>query len=102
MKVKRTDRPMIPEHKQKKEFISTILSEIFLICKEDQNLDDKNLESKDSKKVITELKKRIAKQNGLLKKSTKLKGELLNKVEILNNQNLRVRTQLLEGLGSDI
>jgi hypothetical protein len=51
---------------------------------------------------IQEIKEKINKQNDLLKQSSELKKDFLQRIEVLDDSNSRTQLQLLENLGSDL
>lgn len=83
------------------ELLPQIVERIFAICKNDVNFklkdDLKNVESN-----VEVLNKRIEKQNGLLEQSNTLKKDLLQRLEILSDDNERQQIKLLESIGGEL
>lgn len=86
---------------KKEEFIECVLDQIFMIAKSDDNF---KIAQKidESDKTIKSLEKKIIGKNELLKKSEKLKKEFKEKVSNIENQNFKMKMNLLESLGADI
>lgn len=92
----------ILEHKNNpQEKLPQIVNRIFSICKTDPNFPLKN-ELGDVDDRILEVKKRITKQNKLLKQSAELKKDFSQRIEVIVDSNSRTQMELLESLGSDI
>jgi len=88
------------EHKLKnEEFLSLVFSEIFLICSEDKELKNGDVNKLSSK--IKELKIKISKQNEILSKAENLKNNIRNKSSVLDDENSTLKEKLLEMLGSE-
>lgn len=83
-----------------KNFISSIFNEIFLICKEDKNFYMVKEKINEVDETIKSLLTKVKKQDHLLEKSKDIKIDVTRKISILNNENSRVRNELLEQLGS--
>jgi len=84
-----------------RELLPQIMDRIFAVCKNDPNFQLKDeMEIVENKTVS--LKQKIEKQNVLLSQSNLLSKDLLQRIEVLENQNERKQTELLEALGSDI
>ncbi len=85
-----------------RDFISSALDEIFLICREDDNFakSRKKVESIDTE--ANNLQFKIDKQNNLLQQSKHIKNELLTKLSILESENENVKNTLLRKLGSTL
>ena len=84
-----------------RELLPQIMDRIFAVCK-----NDPNFQLKDEMEIVenrtTSLKQKIEKQDVLLSQSNLLSKDLLQRIEVLENQNERKQTELLEALGSDI
>ena len=84
-----------------RELLPQIMDRIFAVCK-----NDPNFQLKDEMEIIenrtTSLKQKIKKQEGLLTQSNLLTKDLSQRIEVLENQNERKQTELLEALGSNI
>ena len=102
MNIRKSDSNINVEHKQKKDFLSTVVNEIFLICQEDKNFKKDQTKVKDVDQNLNELKQRVSKQNSLIKKSEELKSDFKKKLTLIDNANFKMRARLLESLGSEI
>jgi len=84
-----------------KELLPQIVDRIFSICRTDPNF-----KLKDEMEIVENrtksLQQKISKQEKLLEQSNKLSKDLMQRIEVLNNQNEKTQMQLLESLGSDI
>lgn len=84
-----------------RELLPQIMDRIFAVCK-----NDPNFQLKDEMEIVENrmklLKQKIKKQNDLLSQSNLLSKDLLQRIEVLENQNERSQTESLEALGSDI
>jgi len=84
-----------------RELLPQIMDRIFAVCK-----NDPNFKLKDEMEIIENrtisLKQKIGKQSTLLTQSNLLTKDLLQRIEVIENQNERKQTELLEALGSEI
>lgn len=84
-----------------KELLPQIVDRIFSICR-----NDPNFELRDEMEIVENrmesLKQKIDKQVQLLNQSNELSKDLMQRIEVLNNQNEKKQMELLESLGSDI
>jgi len=103
MRILKTDTDNQREQIQNdRDFISSVLDEIFLICREDKNFLKvrKNVETVDAEmKTILE---KLETQNSLLNRSITLKNDILKKLSILDNENENMKIELLKKLGSEL
>ncbi len=83
-----------------REFISNIIKRIILICDADSNFSGIKKQIDSINEKYETAKKKINKQEKLLKTSKSLKEEFLTKIEIIDNENSKMRLELLESLGS--
>ena len=102
MEVKKTDSYSGKEHIHKKtDFLSSVLDQIFLICKTDKHfsvkkrIDEIELE-------IRVLKKKMSKQDSLLNQAEEISVDVSEKLSSLESKNFKVRVELLETLGSEL
>jgi len=103
MRIKKTDTYQRIEQKQNnRDFISSVLDEVFLICREDSHFQSVRNKAHDVDLILNELKKKVARQDSLLEKSSLLKKDILMKIKILDNNCLHMRSTLLEQLGSEL
>jgi len=95
----------IPVHDQweqnykKEEFINRVIKQILTICKFDKNfnIDDKtNRIDEDIKNTQTKIKSK----DQLLLKSDEMRKTLVEKITDLENENCKIKMNLLESLGS--
>ena len=84
---------------KKEEFMNGVLDQVFMIAKNDDNFQMSN-EIESIENTIVSLKEKILNKNKLLKKSENLKKEFVGKLTNLENQNFRLKVNLLESLGS--
>lgn len=96
MKIEILEQKNNPQEK-----LPQIVNRIFAICKTDPNFPLKS-ELGDVDDRIVEVKKKLTKQNDLLKQSAELKKDFSQRIEVINDSNSRIKMQLLESLGSDI
>lgn len=84
-----------------KELLPQIIDRIFSICR-----NDPNFKLKDEMEIVENrmesLRQKIKKQEDLLTQSNQLSKDLIQRIEILENQNERKQTELLELLGSEL
>lgn len=86
---------------QPKELLPQIAERIFSICKSDPSFQLKDeLEIVEHK--MTSVRKKIEKQDQLLKQSEELKKDIIQRIEILDEHNERKQMELLESLGSEL
>jgi len=103
MKIEKSIKKIkLEELQKKKEFLPSILNEIFVICKSDPLFSKSIDNTKELDSKIKILENKISKQNKLLEKSEKLKSSIIKKIEFVENSNFELRAKLLEQLGSDI
>jgi len=103
MKIEKSDKKIkLEELQKKKEFLPSILNEIFVICKEDKLFSNSVESTKDLDKKIKSLESRINKQSALLKKSGDLKNNINKKIELIESDIFKLRVKLLEQLGSEL
>ncbi len=90
-----------PEHKSNKESFSSIVDEIFIICKHDKaNFNHDKLHEIEAK--ISELKDKEKKQESLLTEALKIEKDLDSKISNDLNYISKTRARLLESLGSEL
>jgi len=84
-----------------RELLPQIVDRIFSVCR-----NDPNFELKDEMEIVENrmesLKQKIDKQVQLLHQSNELSKDLMQRIEVLSNQNEKKQIELLESLGSDI
>lgn len=86
---------------KKEELVPTVIDHIFAICKNDVNFtlkeDTSLIESK-----LAMVDKKLVKQEQLEKNSSKLKKDLLKRIENIDNESFELKYKILETLGSEI
>jgi septal ring factor EnvC (AmiA/AmiB activator) len=89
------------QRERSKNAIPEIFERIFAICKTDEHFasKDKMQDIEEQTKFIND---KIKKQEDLLNKSENIKADLLSKISTLDENNLTIRSQLLESLGSEL
>jgi hypothetical protein len=91
----------IEEKINSQELLPQIIERIFSICRVDPNFKLKDeLEIVENK--IKSIKQKIERQDMLLERSATLKKDLLQRLEILNDQNEKKQISLLESLGAEL
>jgi len=85
-----------------RDFISSVLDEIFIICREDENFLKvrRGVESIDSE--LSMIQDKLEKQNSLINRSESLKKDIVTKLSIIENENEEMKIELLRRLGSAI
>jgi len=85
-----------------RDFISSVLDEIFIICREDENFLKvrKGVESIDFE--LSTIQEKLEKQNSLINRSESLKKDIVTKLSIIENENEEMKIELLRRLGSAI
>jgi len=96
VKIETTKRKENPQ-----ELLPQIVERIFAICKNDENFKLRD-ELKHTESDISELDQKIERQNELLEQSGKLKKDLLDRVEIISDENERQQMKLIESSGGEI
>jgi hypothetical protein len=81
--------------------LPSIVDRIFSICKNDPNFKLKN-EMEIVENRIESLKKKRDKQIELLEQSNTIKKDLMQRIEVLDDQNAKKQIELLESLGSEL
>ena len=84
-----------------RDFISSVLNEIFLICKVDDSFIEVGDKIKEMSEEVNLVKEKLEKQDQLLSESTQLKIDVEKKIQILDKENSRIRKELLTKLGSE-
>lgn len=103
MKIVKTDANNRVEHiKNNRDFISSALDEIFVICREDGNFVKARSKVQGLDGEVAVLQQQVNKQNNLLEKSQSIKSDILTKLSILENENENVKNELLRKLGSTL
>lgn len=103
MRIAKTDSYTKVEQKQNnRDFISSVLDEIFLICKEDKQFDKVKRKIEKINETVDNIQMKINRQNELLTKSGEIKNSITRRLSILDNENFRMKNELLENLGSSL
>ena len=84
-----------------RELLPQIVDRIFAICRVDPNFKLKD-EMEIVENRMESLRQKIAKQVELLQQSNELSKDLMQRLEVLEDQNEKKQIELLESLGSDI
>lgn len=96
MNVEKVDRPI-----KTQELLPQIIERIFSICKSDPSFHLKDeLEIIENK--ITSLQQKIKKQESLTEQSYKLKSDILQRIEIIDDHNRQKQVELLESIGGEL
>lgn len=96
MKIEKLD-----QKNETKELLPQIVKRIFAICKTDPHFPLKN-ELGSVEDRLEDINKKIKKQDDLLKQSKTLKEDFTQRIEMLNDSNMRKQSELLENLGSEL
>ena len=92
---------VVGQKKNASEQLPQIVNRIFAICKNDSNFPLKNeMENVDDR--ILQIKNKITKQDELLKQSSEIKKDLIQRIEVIDDSNNRLQMRLLESLGSEV
>lgn len=91
----------IDERENPQELLPQIVERIFAICKNDENFKLKD-DLKHAESVIEDYNQKIEKQDDLLEQSNKLKKDLIDRLQILTEQNERQQMKLLESIGGEL
>ena len=83
----------------KEQFIEDILKRIVLICKEDKSFEF-NEKFKKIELLETNLYSKKKRIDDLISRSIEVKNDLKSKISTIESTNLKVKTTLLEALGS--
>jgi hypothetical protein len=98
LKSELTDKP---EHKSNKESFSSIVDEIFTICKHDKsNFNHDKLHEIELR--VSELKGKESKQDALLIEALRIEKDLDTKISNDLSYISKTRAKLLESLGSEL
>ena len=101
MKLIRIDVQENREQKYKKEeFITNVVEQIFLICKNDRNFQLEGSTKIDEE--IENIKIKVNNKNQLIQKSNEMKKTIIEKINELENENKKIKNNLLESLGQKI
>lgn len=92
---------VINEKEKSQELLPQIVERIFLICRNDPNFKLKN-EMEIVENKSESIKRKIEKQDLLLSKSHELKKDMINRLEVLKDQNQSKQIQLLEDIGGEL
>lgn len=84
-----------------KELLPQIVERIFSICRTDPNFHLKD-EMEIIGNKIESVNQKITKQNQLLEQSDILKKDIIQRIEIIDNENNNKQSELLELLGSEL
>jgi hypothetical protein len=92
---------VLTESAGKRETLPDVVNRIFSICKNDPHFRLKSeMESVEYK--LQTLKKKIAKQERLLAKSSELTETVKRRIALIQQENETKQTELLETLGSEL
>lgn len=84
-----------------KELLPQIVDRIFAVCRNDPNFQLKN-EMEIVENRMESLNQKIGKQDKLLEQSNTLMQDLMQRINVLSDQNEKKQIELLESLGSDL
>lgn len=84
-----------------KELLPQIVERIFAICRTDPNFHLKN-EMEIIENKLQSINQKIAKQDQLLEQSNVLKKDIIQRIELIDNNNIHKQSELLESIGSEI
>ena len=99
--IKTTIQEQWEQNYKKEEFISRIVEQILMICKHDKNFNIADKVNRIDEDVENTTKK-IKSKNELLVKSDEMRKSLVDKLTELENDNFRVKMNLLESLGAEL
>ena len=92
---------LVEKETNHRELLPQIVDRIFAVCRNDPNFHLKD-EMEIVENRMESLIQKIAKQIELLEQSNLLSKDLMQRIDIIENQNDDTQTKLLESLGSDI
>lgn len=84
----------------KKEQWKTIFDRIFSVCKKDPQFQEKDTENIDNEIKI--LEEKVQKNNEIIVKAEEFKKDVKYKLSLLEEQNVELKAEVLEKLGSDL
>lgn len=96
MKIEIVDQPVKPQ-----ELLPQIVDRIFSVCKSDPSFHLKDELEIIENKIIS-LQHKINRQNSLMEQSDKLKKDIMQRIEIIDEHNQRKQVELLESIGSEL
>jgi len=100
VKISKTCKYLNLEQKLKNSgFIQSVFNKILLICLNDKSLLDTDKKDNLVNSQINELQQKINKQDSLLEQSKKLQENFSKKISFIDNENYRLKIELLESLG---
>jgi len=85
----------------KKEQWKTIFDRIFSVCKKDPQF-QVNDKTKDLDSEIKILEEHLNKNNDIISKAEEFKKDIQHKLSLLDDQNLELKSKVLEKLGSEL
>lgn len=85
---------------KREDFINKIIDHILMICKFDKNFEIDDLNQLDNE--IEKLNLKINNKDDLISKSEQIKKSLINNISTLENENIKVKMNLLESLGCEL
>ena len=97
MKIEHTETLTELEHNKNGE--AYIISELVAICKE---MDEFNTDSGEIDSEIKELEKKVKKRQNVLAESDRIESDMNEKLKTVKDYNFKLRTALLEKLGSEL
>lgn len=86
---------------KKEEFISRVIDQILSICKFDKNFDIGDKANRIDEEIVT-VQNKIKSKNELLIKSDEMRKNLTEKITELENDNFRMKVNMLESLGAEL
>ena len=92
---------LVEKETDHRELLPQIVDRIFAVCRNDPNFHLKD-EMEIVENRMESLRQKIAKQIELLEQSNMLSKDLMQRIDIIENQNDDSQMKLLESLGSDI
>ena len=95
MKIEKTE-----QKNHSKELLPQIVDRIFSVCRADPSFELKD-EMEIAENKIQALTQKINKQQSLINQAEGMKKDLSNRLEVLNDENIRKQAELLESLGSE-
>ena len=92
---------LVEKETDHRELLPQIVDRIFAVCRNDPNFHLKD-EMEIVENRMESLRQKIVKQVKLLEQSNILSKDLMQRIDIIENQNDDSQMKLLESLGSDI
>ena len=103
MRIVKTDSDLkIEQIQNNRDFISSVLDEIFLICRNDVVFKSVKNKIGDVDTQVETFNKKLEKQTSLVSHAKEIEKDVRQKIAIIDEQNEKMKDALLEQLGSSL